>query len=302
MARKPARRPADDFVKSVADRAEETSRRKRGEKPPRRKASEVAIEKAKARRARDPKFTVDDGEWAPPTHSKSGRELKRAERDRYASPDVVPMRTLTTEGKKQVILAGLMEGLSITGACNKAGTCRRSFYDWQAADEVFAANIEDAIEQGTDSVEDLMLEDARKPGAFLPKIAVLKSRRRAKWGDGVKADLTVNVGMPVPEFDTKFVAFAARISEAFTAHVAAKPATPMIEAVAVDIGETAKAFAAATTKGVKPTPQPAPAVVEVDDDRPAFTPAQHARRRREAADLIESGVLPIELCPEDLKP
>lgn len=64
-------------------------------------------------------------------------------------------RTDRTDIKKaDEFLDALREGLSISGASAKSKLPRRTAYDWRNADEEFAKQWDEAVEAGTDALED----------------------------------------------------------------------------------------------------------------------------------------------------
>lgn len=66
-----------------------------------------------------------------------------------------PVRTnRTEEAARAAFLQALCGGISVTGACEKSGLPRRTVYDWRDADEKFAAAWDEAIEAGTETMED----------------------------------------------------------------------------------------------------------------------------------------------------
>ena len=60
----------------------------------------------------------------------------------------------TPERAREVFLDALVTGASITAACRAAGIGRTTAYDMRGADEVFARAWDEAIESGTDRLED----------------------------------------------------------------------------------------------------------------------------------------------------
>jgi hypothetical protein len=60
----------------------------------------------------------------------------------------------TIQRAREDFIAGLTEGLSITGACMKANVPRQTAYDWRKADEAFRAEWDDALDAGSDVLED----------------------------------------------------------------------------------------------------------------------------------------------------
>jgi len=77
----------------------------------------------------------------------------------------------------------LAEGGSMTLAAQGAGFSRDALYCWKNDDEAFAAECLDAIEQGTDRLEDEAIRRAVQGGSDTMLIFMLKGRRRDKWGD-----------------------------------------------------------------------------------------------------------------------
>lgn len=62
--------------------------------------------------------------------------------------------TRTDKDKKSVFLLALCRGTSISLACTKALLPRRTVYDWRDADEKFRVAWDEAIEAGTERLED----------------------------------------------------------------------------------------------------------------------------------------------------
>lgn len=114
---------------------------------------------------------------------------------------------------KAAIIEKLIEGLSITAAASHAGVGRTTAYQWREADPVFAEAWDDAIEAGTDRLEDethrRAFNGVTRPVAVGKEIVeiteysdtlaifLLKGRRPEKFRDNVKVDhggkLDVNV-------------------------------------------------------------------------------------------------------------
>ena len=70
-------------------------------------------------------------------------------------------RTRRTPKKEADFLEALCTGASVQAACEAAKIGRRTVYDWRAADDDFALAWDQAIEAGTD-----LLEDEAKRRAF----------------------------------------------------------------------------------------------------------------------------------------
>jgi hypothetical protein len=82
-------------------------------------------------------------------------------------------------------LEALSRGLSVSAACRAQRISRYTYYNWIKTDAEFAKAAEDAIEAGTDRLEDIALERAELQSDTLT-IFLLKARRREKYGDTSK--------------------------------------------------------------------------------------------------------------------
>jgi hypothetical protein len=107
--------------------------------------------------------------------------------------------TVRTAAHEQRILAKLARGWSVSAACKAAKIARTTYYAWRNEDEVFAALCDDAIEMGTDQLEDVATRQAIKGNTAL-MVLLLKARRPEKYrerlqtehvGDGLKVILEV---------------------------------------------------------------------------------------------------------------
>jgi transposase-like protein len=96
-------------------------------------------------------------------------------------------RTKYTPKKRALFLGALTEGASVTAACDRAVITRRTVYDWRKADSEFAAAWDDAIEAGTDALEDEALRRAKEKSDTL-LIFLLKARRPEKYKDRVSTE------------------------------------------------------------------------------------------------------------------
>ena len=71
------------------------------------------------------------------------------------------MRTTNPTSKKgERLLAVLRVGGTVMAACQAARIHRSTYYAWRAADPEFAAQADDAIESGTDELEDIARQRA----------------------------------------------------------------------------------------------------------------------------------------------
>ncbi len=105
-------------------------------------------------------------------------------------------RTTRTPKKRAAFLKALESGESVTKACNAAGIGRRTVYDWRGDDEKFAAEWDDAVETGTDVLEDEAVKRA-KDGSDTLLIFMLKARRPDKFKDRWQHEHTGKGGGPL---------------------------------------------------------------------------------------------------------
>lgn len=64
------------------------------------------------------------------------------------------MKTIRTPKKAEAFLAALSDGRSVTSACQVALISKPAAYAWRKEDKDFAAAWDDAVETGTDLLED----------------------------------------------------------------------------------------------------------------------------------------------------
>jgi len=67
-----------------------------------------------------------------------------------------------TPTKRKRFLEALAQGTSVTGAAMAARISRMSCYDWRREDPSFAKDWDEAIEAGTDALEDEMIRRAKR--------------------------------------------------------------------------------------------------------------------------------------------
>lgn len=105
--------------------------------------------------------------------------------------DAVSMRI-----KRTTFLAMVAEGHSERYAIEAACISRETIRSWKRDDPDFAQEFADALEDGTDIIEQSLRTDALRPGNFLAKIAILRARRPHLYGDKVhhQHDLTLKPG------------------------------------------------------------------------------------------------------------
>lgn len=88
--------------------------------------------------------------------------------------------TNPTPKKGERLRAVLRAGGSVTAACQAEGVHRSTYYAWRAAEPAFAAQADDAIEAGTDELEDVARQRAKDASDTL-LIFLLKARRSEKY-------------------------------------------------------------------------------------------------------------------------
>jgi hypothetical protein len=91
-------------------------------------------------------------------------------------------QTIRTNTARTAILKALAQGKSISAACRAARIARSSYYLWHDEDPEFAKDVADAIEDGTDKLEDSSYRQALQGNTAL-MVLLLKARRRAVYGD-----------------------------------------------------------------------------------------------------------------------
>ena len=105
-------------------------------------------------------------------------------------------RTIRTPEKREVFCAALGDGLSVTAACRAAAIGRMTAYEWRGADADFARAWDEAIEAGTDLLEDVALRRAQL-GSDTLVIFLLKARRPEKFKDRAQIDKTETINVTV---------------------------------------------------------------------------------------------------------
>lgn len=115
--------------------------------------------------------------------------------------DVSPAQEKRIQAKRKKFLAALAQGDSVAGACRASGIARRTAYRWRVGDDDFLEAWEDAIDEGTDLLEDearrRAVEGVEQPVMYQGKqvatvrkhsdpllIFLLKGRRPEVFGEG----------------------------------------------------------------------------------------------------------------------
>jgi len=101
------------------------------------------------------------------------------------------MRTIRTQKKRGQVLKALGQGLSAAAAAKAAGIGRTALYAWRKDDEAFCEEWDDAVESGTDLLEDLALERAKTSDTML--IFLLNGRRPEKYRKRLDHRVDANV-------------------------------------------------------------------------------------------------------------
>lgn len=98
-------------------------------------------------------------------------------------------RFVRTFKARKLFLDCLAAGDSISKAARAAGGTTSIFKRWKAEDVNFAADWDEAIEEGTDFIEDVATERAMKKSDPL-MLAILKARRPEKFDRANKLELS----------------------------------------------------------------------------------------------------------------
>jgi hypothetical protein len=98
-------------------------------------------------------------------------------------------RFIRTFKARKLFLDALACGDSISRAARAAGGEPRNFKRWREEDEAFAADWDEAIEEGTDFIEDEATNRALKKSDPLMAM-ILKARRPDKYDRGSKLELS----------------------------------------------------------------------------------------------------------------
>lgn len=108
-------------------------------------------------------------------------------------------RTKRTPEKGERLLRQLALGKSVSAACKLEGIGRTAYYEWRKQDPAFAEAADEAIEQGTDRLEDEAMRRAlnRKSPSDTLLIFLLKARRREIYGDKQAVEQSGNVDLTI---------------------------------------------------------------------------------------------------------
>ena len=104
--------------------------------------------------------------------------------------------TNRTAKKEKALLDALRNGLSISSASRAAGIHRSTYYAWRETHPDFATAADDAIEEGTDGLEDEAMRRAMTSSDTM-LIFMLKGRRGDKYRENSTVRHEGNDGGPL---------------------------------------------------------------------------------------------------------
>lgn len=96
--------------------------------------------------------------------------------------------------RRKIFLDQLAVGSSVSFAANAAGLTTRQVKKWRETDPDFAADWDEAMEEGTDFIEDAATERALKKSDPLMAM-ILKARRPEKYDRGSKLELSGGISV-----------------------------------------------------------------------------------------------------------
>lgn len=103
-------------------------------------------------------------------------------------------RFVRTYKRRKIFLDQLAAGNSVSFAARAAGGTPTNFKKWRQTDPDFDKDWEEALEEGTDFIEDVATERALKKSDALMAM-ILKARRPEKFDRGGKLELTGNLNV-----------------------------------------------------------------------------------------------------------
>lgn len=98
-------------------------------------------------------------------------------------------RFVRTHKARKKFLDELAVGSSVSAAARAAGGTPSNFRNWRRSDPNFAEDWDDAVEEGTDFIEDVATDRALKKSDPL-MMMMLKARRPEKYDRGSKLELS----------------------------------------------------------------------------------------------------------------
>ncbi len=132
-----------------------------------------------------------------------------------------------TDKKADAFLTALRDGATVAGACKEAKIGRSTAYDWRGKDKAFATAWDEALEDGTDALEDeakrRAVEGVAEPVFYQGKkvatvrkysdtllMFLLKGRRPEKFKD--RHEHTGKDGGPIETREMSNLEFARRMA------------------------------------------------------------------------------------------
>lgn len=103
-------------------------------------------------------------------------------------------RFVRTHKARKLFLDQLAVGNSVSFSAHAAGATTSQFKRWREQDENFAADWDEAVEEGTDFIEDIALDRAMKKSDPLMQM-MLKARRPDKYDRGSKLELSGGINV-----------------------------------------------------------------------------------------------------------
>jgi hypothetical protein len=104
--------------------------------------------------------------------------------------------TILTNPSKTKFLTKFATGASVTASAKYAGVVRQTYYDWRENDPEFRELADQAIEMGTDCLEDSATRQAKSGNTTL-MVLLLKARRPEKYKDRSSSEFTGPNGSPL---------------------------------------------------------------------------------------------------------
>lgn len=101
-------------------------------------------------------------------------------------------RRVRTPKVKTALIDSFRAGNAIATSCAMAGIGVQTYYDWRNADPAFARDCDEAIEYGTDVLEDVARARAVRQSDVL-MIFLLKARRPEKYRERIDINLATEL-------------------------------------------------------------------------------------------------------------
>lgn len=107
-------------------------------------------------------------------------------------PPLLPRQTLTLEKKAKFLSVLRDSGGNVSKSAEAIGIHRQTVYDWHNSDPQFAIEMNDALEAGTDYLEEVAYTRACSVSDTLA-IFLLKARRPEKYRENIRMDVETNL-------------------------------------------------------------------------------------------------------------